>query len=181
MKGDLLLNLIAKGRHKGSEKVELGTAHLSRIIGVPQSTIWNYIQLLYLEPETQEVIGRDGVPYTYARVVARLYPEHMEAKREVERLLRQGYFKTRTELEQYVNSRLTSTQAPPTRLPETKPAPPKEYHSAVTKLTPTELDAVKAVTKQEVVEEVREDSASTAARYGCARDIIGCSSSLYSQ
>jgi hypothetical protein len=37
-----------------------GTAELSRIIGVNQKTIWNYVQCLYLEPETQAMIGRNG-------------------------------------------------------------------------------------------------------------------------
>jgi len=44
-----LLNLI--GLEQGGKGREAGSAKLSCVIGVPQPTIWNYIQILYLPGE----------------------------------------------------------------------------------------------------------------------------------
>lgn len=92
-----LSNLIAQvGEKKPGTKEQLpgGTAKLSDILGIPQNTIWGYIQIVYLEPKTQEMIGRESgqIPYTFASAVTRLYPPHTEEKKRVEALLRAGKF-----------------------------------------------------------------------------------------
>lgn len=72
------LNLIIAGDSLkgGAKPKESGTAQLSRVIGVPKTTIWNYIQCLYLEPETQAMIDTGEIPYTYALPVARLFLDY---------------------------------------------------------------------------------------------------------
>jgi hypothetical protein len=48
-----LINLLVRDSNKNRQGIPSGTAELSRVIGVHQMTIWNYVQCLYLEPETQ--------------------------------------------------------------------------------------------------------------------------------
>ena len=58
MPRELLINLLAtKTFWDDGERQEGGTSALAEIIGVNQMTIWNYVQCLYLEPETQAMIG----------------------------------------------------------------------------------------------------------------------------
>jgi hypothetical protein len=58
MDRNTLLNLIMLNT-KDSTKDGKGANKLSEIIGVPQPTIWNYVQCLYLEKETQAMIGNE--------------------------------------------------------------------------------------------------------------------------
>lgn len=120
-----LLNLIEVKREGVERGQEIGgTSKLARIIGEDQETIWNYIQVLYLEPKTQEMVGPRGtrlyvrdpvtkemvfskrVPYTCARVISRLYPGHPKEMREFEKNLRDGKYRTRVDLEDAVNKYL---------------------------------------------------------------------------
>ena len=80
-----------------------GASELSRVIGVPQRTISNYVLCLYLEPETQKMIEQGKIPHTYAEFVTRLYPDHPEAKAKVEQMIRENKFDTRKDLRYYVN------------------------------------------------------------------------------
>jgi len=106
MNQNTLINLLKWNASKVREGIPSGTAQLSRIIGVNQMNIWNYVQCLFLERETQAMIGRgDGkIPYTYARVIARLHPKYPEAQTKVEKMLREGMFKKGEDLESYVKS-----------------------------------------------------------------------------
>lgn len=83
------------GTDSDGEGIRTGTAELARLINKSQKTIWNYLQILYLEPETQAMIGPKRVrlssgqiPYTCASDVAGLYPVHLAEKASVEKLLR---------------------------------------------------------------------------------------------
>lgn len=99
-----IVNLLSrmKGAKKPGtdEQLEGGVGRLAREIGVDQKYIWNYIQVLYLEPETQAMIGKkEGqIPFSYARIVTRLLPDHIEEKKEMERLLRIGVFAKNVDL-----------------------------------------------------------------------------------
>lgn len=131
MKRQMQLNLIALDKKGKWGQPEGGCAELSRIIGVPQPTIWNYVQCLYLEPETQTMIGNEKgqIPYTYARVVARLYPDHKEKQAEVEQLLRDGEFSTREDLEETIDNYFKTLEKEAEKraaeLPPPKPKPPE--------------------------------------------------------
>jgi len=101
MKRELLQKLVAtRTVWDNGDRQDGGASELSRIIGVLQQTIGTYVQCLYLEPETQKLIGAEKgkIPHTYARVVTRLYPDHKEKQKEIEQLIRDGAFKKRSEL-----------------------------------------------------------------------------------
>ena len=103
---DLRAQAIGQKKAGTKEQTETGIAELARQIRKNDVTVGNYIQCLYLEPETQKIIGRRNghIPYSYARVVVRLYPDHLKEKSKVEQLLRDGKFKSRELLETYIET-----------------------------------------------------------------------------
>jgi len=65
MKRELLQKLVAtRTVWDNGERQDGGASELSRIISISQQNIWNYVQCLYLEPETQKMIGagKDRIP-----------------------------------------------------------------------------------------------------------------------
>jgi len=105
-----LISLLGANGAKTAAHIPHGTAELARRLGMNQMTISNYVQILYLEPKTREHIVSGDVPYTYARVVARL-SGNVEAKKKIEAMLREdaqkdkGHkrFRTREDLEAAVS------------------------------------------------------------------------------
>jgi len=60
MKQEALVNLLAPKKEGSINGQDFGGANaLSRIIRINQVTIWTYVQCLYLEPETQAMIGNE--------------------------------------------------------------------------------------------------------------------------
>jgi len=92
-----LLNLVSENETKTAKHISHGAKALERIIGVNDATILSYVQCLYLDPETQKLVGKgEGkIPHTYASTVTRLYPNHPEKQKEIEQLIRDGAFKKR--------------------------------------------------------------------------------------
>lgn len=99
-----LVNLLSRihGEKKPgtSEQLEGGAGQLGREINIDSQTIRGYVHVLYLEPETQAMIGREAgkIPYTYARYLPRLCPDKIKEKKEVELLLRAGVFAKNSDL-----------------------------------------------------------------------------------
>lgn len=126
MEQKVVLSLIQLGKKRGPDSKSTGTAQLSKDIQVPQITIWNHIQCLYLEDDTQEMIGK-GLYLTHAREITKLYPDYPDAKSRIEEMLRNGEFLTVDELHDYITDFLkTAAEAVEVEVEEIKETVEKE-------------------------------------------------------
>jgi ParB/RepB/Spo0J family partition protein len=148
---EVVLNLIRV--EDGIESKDKGAKALSDIISVPQPTIWRYLNLLKVEPETEKAFKEElkksegERKFTFTHLVEAVKIEEPEVKKELEKSVIEGKYGKSDDVKQVVSF-----------IKEPKIPSPIEPEKTV-EVPLTKRDKIALVTRRKTIDEIKLEKA----------------------